>query len=205
MGNVYYGWLEVALEEYRSLRQESIASMQMQQSSLTFGTATVGLVLSAGLSVWDRPFLPEMVFLILIPAFVSLTLLIWAGEVARMFRVGRFIADVESKINGVVGLSVAALAWENWLARPRPDGRTAHSVLRPLYVAVYLLFVLMDLVSVALGVAHVWRAWPRVLVNTTIACEFMVLVGVVYLSLRMTTRVTRQWREITPNPIFRQP
>lgn len=204
MGKYSAEWFEAALEEYRSLRQESIASMQMQQSSLTFGTAAVGLVLSAGLSVWERSLLPEIVFLVLIPAFVSLTLLIWAGEVARMFRVGRFIADVEVKINSVLDSNVVALEWENWLSRPRQAGRTAHGVLRPLYVAVYLLFVLMDLVSVVLGIAHAWKAWTEVWIVVAIVVELAIILGVIYFSLRMTMRVTSRWREITPNPILRQ-
>jgi hypothetical protein len=34
-------WLEIAIEEYKTLREESLTSMKMQQSILTFGTATM--------------------------------------------------------------------------------------------------------------------------------------------------------------------
>src|SRR4051794_13191635 len=118
-------WLSVALEEYRALREESLAAMQMQQSSLTFGTATMGVVISAGLSAWDKPALPEIVFLVFVPLIVCLTLLIWAGEVARMFRVGRFLAGLEERVNARVPGMEGALTWESWLLTRQSHGRTA--------------------------------------------------------------------------------
>jgi hypothetical protein len=37
-------WLSAALEEYKTLRTESLESMKMQQSILAYGIAAIGII-----------------------------------------------------------------------------------------------------------------------------------------------------------------
>ena len=73
--------------------------MKMQQSILSFGVAVIGIIFSAGLSTWEKQVLPEILFMFFLPATSYLIILVWLGEVGRMFRAGRFIASIEEKIN----------------------------------------------------------------------------------------------------------
>ncbi|ODS36129.1 hypothetical protein BEH94_01855 [Candidatus Altiarchaeales archaeon WOR_SM1_SCG] len=108
-------WLSVIMEEYKSLREESLTAMQTQQSILRFGTATLGIVLAAGLNLWEKSLLPEFVFLFLIPLLSYLVIIIWVGEVERMIRAGTFLAQLEKKVNKAFGGKPEALTWESWL------------------------------------------------------------------------------------------
>ncbi len=110
-------WLEVVMEEYKNLRKESLTSMQMQQSILSLGAATVGVALSSAFATWDRSPLPEFLFLFLVPILIYLIVLVWLGEVGRMFRAGHFLSKLEEKVNREFSEKGLALSWETWLSR----------------------------------------------------------------------------------------
>ncbi len=167
-------WRKVAIEEYKTLREESLASMKMQQSILTLGTTTIGLLFSAAFNLWDKPMLPNLLFLVIMPLIVSLVMLMWAGEVARMFRASTFLRAVEKKINGSLRTNKQALAWETWLATPKSDGETAHRMLSPTYVAVWILFVLSFLISVIVGLIKMRDTAP---VSHLVAISAVELIG----------------------------
>lgn len=142
-------WLSVIIEEYKTLRSESLASMQTQQSILRFGTAAIAVVIATGFSLWEKSPLPEMVFLFFIPSIGYLVLTIWMGEVARMVRVGIFLVRLEEKINKEFSDKPKALTWENWLREIQHDGKTPQ--LRWNYYAIISLFFLIALVSIGIG------------------------------------------------------
>jgi hypothetical protein len=58
-------WLLAALEEYKSLRTESLDSMKVQNTILGYGVAGIGALLAAGISFIDKndnPVLEEAIF-----------------------------------------------------------------------------------------------------------------------------------------------
>jgi hypothetical protein len=96
---------------------------------LSYGITTVGLILTAGISIIDKEMLllNEAMFLFFIPLVTFFIVMIWAGEVARMYRAGCFLAGRESIINQYLkhaspsnGWDKPALVWENWLSSRRP-------------------------------------------------------------------------------------
>lgn len=60
-------WLTAALEEYNTLREESLASMKMQQLILAYGVAAIGVIITSALNSWNTSPLPEFFFLALFP------------------------------------------------------------------------------------------------------------------------------------------
>jgi hypothetical protein len=144
-------WITVAMEEYKTLREESLSSMKMQQSILTFGTATIGIILSAGFNVWDKQFLPEIIFMALLPAVSYLIVLSYIGETGRMFRAGRFIALIENKINSRFLEKEKALSWETWLLTTQNDGKTPHHNLWFHHISIFIFFILVSFISIFIG------------------------------------------------------
>jgi hypothetical protein len=134
-------WVEAALEEYKSLREESLTAMRGQQAILSFGTATLAVSIAAGFNVWDKAaVLPEAIFLFFVPVIAYLVLIIWMGEVARMMRVGWYIAIREGEINAKIPAGEGALAWETYL-RTKTGVRTPQLVWN--YKAIIALFILV--------------------------------------------------------------
>ena len=148
-------WLSVVTEEYKTLRNESLASMQTQQSILRFGTAAIAVVIATGFNLWGKSPLPEMVFLLFIPSISYLVLTIWMGEIARMMRAGIFLVKLEEKINKEFGDKPKALTWENWLRETQHDRKTPQ--LRWNYYSIIFLFFSMAIVSIGIGNYKVWN------------------------------------------------
>lgn len=92
-------WEDVALEEYKTLRNESLQSMVTQQSVLRFGIAALAILIATSFNIWEEPHLPETILFTIIPLMSYLILLIWFGELARMVRASRYLINVEKKIN----------------------------------------------------------------------------------------------------------
>lgn len=148
-------WLSVVIEEYKTLRNESLASMQTQQSILRFGTAAIAVLIAAAFNLWEKSPLPEAVLLFVIPFMSYLILAIWMGEIARMMRAGIFLVELEKKINKEFADKPKALTWEKWLRETQHDGKTPQ--LRWNYYAIISLFLLIALGSIGIGNFKIWK------------------------------------------------
>lgn len=108
-------WQAFALEEYKSLRQESLAAMQNQHATVRYSLSVIGVLLALAFEQirgeWD-----DLIFLVGIPAFAILSYSIYVIEFGRMVRVGRYIEHRESTFAKAYGQGVAE--WESWLSRP---------------------------------------------------------------------------------------
>lgn len=144
-------WLEIVMEEYKTLREETLTSVKMQQSILSFGTATIGIVASAGFAVWEKPLLPGIIFLIVMPLIIYLIILIWLGEIGRMFRAGGFLFRLEEKVNRQFKDREAALLWETWLRTGKWVGKKPHHGIRIHYISIGVLLGITAIASIALG------------------------------------------------------
>jgi hypothetical protein len=147
-------WLTPAIEEYKTLRTESLESMKGQQSTLRAGTATVGVVIATGFNLWDKPILPGLIFLLFIPFICYLALVIWIGEVARMMRAGYYLTKIEQKINSIYPEVENVLLWENWLRTKDAKSRTPQMKLN--YLAIIALFFATALASIIIGNFKIW-------------------------------------------------
>jgi hypothetical protein len=108
-------WLGAALEEYKSLRAESLTAIQGLQSTLRFSLTGLAALFVLGFPVIDSA-AGGVVFSILLPLFAVLLYLVWAIEFARMVRVGKYIEELERHVNRAIPGTPSALNWEQWLA-----------------------------------------------------------------------------------------
>src|SRR4051794_13024596 len=97
-------WLQVTLEEYRTLRHESVESIRNQHQVLVYGFALIGLLSAASSQVWaTNALIPSLIFLFAVPSLASCFTFVWLGEVERMMRAGYHVAGLEEAINRRIG------------------------------------------------------------------------------------------------------
>jgi hypothetical protein len=108
-------WISVALEEYKSLREESLQSMQHQHTTLAYGLAAIGAALFGGFQLTGKPYV--LTFLFILPVLCYLILFIWMGEVTRMIRAGKYLVGLENIINDGINKLPGPLCWENSLRK----------------------------------------------------------------------------------------
>jgi hypothetical protein len=148
-------WVTVALEEYNSMRTESLQSMKNQLSSLQVGTASIGVLIAAGFSTWDKGlFFSVIIFLLFVPAVCYISLVIWIGEVVRMMRAGKYIAELEIKINSAYPATEKPLNWENWLRTQSNNSKTPQ--LQWNYKAILTLFFATAFSSICIGIGRIY-------------------------------------------------
>jgi hypothetical protein len=128
-------WFAVILEEYKSLRTESLTSMANQQSTLRYAVAAIGVSLTLAFNITD-PTMRFFTFSLFVPVLSLVFYAFYANEFARMVRVGRYIEAVENKVNEAFPGMPAPLGWEHWLEKKR-KGRTPRL---PFYIVAPVVF-----------------------------------------------------------------
>lgn len=141
------GWVSVALEEYRSLRQETLQAIDRQHQILAFGTATSGVVL--GVAAKERPGSTSatVLLVVLLPLLVSLVVVVWLGEFRRMVRAGAHVAEIEHAISARYPGEPPPLRWESDFRRPQGHRRR----IAPLYRAIFAAAISIGVVGAGLG------------------------------------------------------
>jgi hypothetical protein len=116
--------LEVVMHEYDAIRSEVDHSLTNQISILSFGAATVGLLVAAAGAVWkDEPLLAGVLLLVVVPATCFLIRVVHAGEMVRLMRAGLFLHELENWVNraelpgGQQSARIGVLRWEQWAIR----------------------------------------------------------------------------------------
>jgi hypothetical protein len=151
--------LNVMMQEYAAIRGEIQTSLSNQVSILSFGAATVGLLVAAGAALWqDEPWPTGLLLLLVVPVVCFLTLIIYAGELIRLMRAGLFLNRLENCVNEAASTYLAhdsdkrqaVLTWEQW--RSIRTGR--RDVDRSNRWAITSVFFLLAIVSSGLGY---WR------------------------------------------------
>jgi len=133
----------VMLKEYEMMRQEITTSMQTRGSILTFAFTIIGAIFAAALtSDKGQDMFVGFVLILGVPSIALFTLLQWLGEYERMQRAGKFILNLESRINKMT--VNGALSWETHLR----DGRLHMSY--P-YNSTVLGIIILSVIGVTLG------------------------------------------------------
>lgn len=159
------------VQEYASLRSESLSAKQNQQTILQWTLATVGIVIAAGIAAaaglkdldavgrFGLNLATTVLVGALVPVVVSCAFGIWMGELFRMERAGQFLRDREVAWSGGAARSAdprdpqygLMLLWENLLA----DATRARDYPKNLLggAASVGLFVSLSFFSLTTGVA----------------------------------------------------
>lgn len=164
---------EALLKEYETLRQESLDSMNNRSQVVSFGLGSVGL-LAAGVFASDRALqaagLLVLVFSAAVPIISILVLYVWLGEVERMIRAGRFMVDLEGRINTELDPTTPTLTWEGWLRSAGTQMHYPYIVVIALFLSIAVGSPLVGLVAGGLALQDYWFAvilpWAIVLVVT---------------------------------------
>jgi hypothetical protein len=141
--------LSVVIEEYRSLRQEILLSLEQTHSVLQFGLPTAAILL--GLAAQNLDGAGGIVLtVVVVPLVTLLIVVIWTGELRRSIRASCYLAnEVEPRVRDAFPGSVRApLRWENWLR----EGENMKFT--DTYWAVPLLLALVGVASAAVGIGQ---------------------------------------------------
>jgi hypothetical protein len=121
------GWVDLALAEYDAHRAEVLATVQAQNSSLTVGTAAIGILAAGAFNVWEDAVLATLVFLGAVPLLTALVVLLWFSQVIGMFEVGVYLDGLERKLREELRAPAPVMTWEESIR----EGRAA--IRRPQY------------------------------------------------------------------------
>ena len=148
-------WLELALAEYTALREEILTTMQTQQGTLRFGTATLSILVVGALNVWDEELVASLAFLLAIPFLANLVITIWMGEVTRMMRAGDHLSEVEIRFQALYPeMPSPIMRWESGLRDKRSPRTRYKRHYEWNYLAIVLIFWTMSVGSMAVGISR---------------------------------------------------
>ena len=105
--------LQSALAEYDSLRQESMASISNRITVVNFTFGALAVMIAGLLAQSNPTLLSGIVAILFVPQLAKTGLLIWLGEYDRSQRAGRWIRDLELRINALVDNK--SMSWESTL------------------------------------------------------------------------------------------
>jgi len=206
--------IKVKLEEYRTLRTESLQSMRNRNEILSFGTASVGIIFWAGTNLYasGKSIFSFYILLLLIPALCILLTYLWLGETERMSRVSVYLMRLEKQINKLIKSSQKGthkndilpsniqhsfngLYWENYLRtkpkkiKPRKLKRT-HQMRYP-YIAVLIIFYGIAVGSIIFSLSFIqihefWNYWYNyLLIGSLLLAVISNGIKMIQISLRL--------------------
>lgn len=142
--------LGIVMEEYRSLRQEILLSLQQGHSVLQFGLATAAILLGLAAQNLTKGAGSIVLTVVVVPVVTLLVVVIWTGELRRTMRASCYLAnEVEPRVHAVFpALPRAPLRWEYWLRQGENMKFT------DTYWAVPLLLALVGVASAGVGVSE---------------------------------------------------
>jgi len=138
------------MEEYKSLRQEILLSLQQGHSVLQFGLASSAILLGLAAQKLTTGAAGIVLTVVVVPLVTLLVVVIWTGELRRTVRASCYLADeVEPRARDAFpGVAQAPLRWEGWL-RQGDNMKFTDT-----YWAVPLLLALVGVASAALGISE---------------------------------------------------
>src|SRR5437763_12927819 len=128
-------WVAVALEEYRTLREEALDALREQITVQRFGLAGLGVLLGIGIQARSDIAVAATVLLGLTPLAAVFLLVMWMVAYGRMATIGMQLARLEAEISDRFPAEPWPLTWE----RSRYPGALNRVLTRPR--TVLILFV----------------------------------------------------------------
>lgn len=168
-------WIDAALEEYRTLRDESLQAIDRQVRVLGLGTTASGVVLGLGVKAGISSPTATVLLVGFTPLLALFVCVLWLGEMERMVRAGAHIAKLERRISDRIDQHDPAMTWETSLRIDQPARRRVLTVYRAVFA---ILTLLATLGSVLGGLGIAWRSDLGLVIGTSIfdACVITVLV-----------------------------
>jgi hypothetical protein len=182
--------LDLVMHEYNAVRNLIQTARSNQVAILSFGAATVGLLVSAAATLWkDAAALAGLILLFAVPAVCFLALIIYGGEAIRLMRAGLFLNDLENWVNEAAWPSklekehTGVLTWEQWGVRAG-----SADVERATQRAIPLIFTLLAFGFMIVGYVrlhsapHIDERWATVgLIGASLVAAYL-LISASYIS-----------------------
>ncbi|MGD2247152.1 MAG: hypothetical protein PVF58_02015 [Candidatus Methanofastidiosia archaeon] len=149
--------VEIMLEEYKTLRQESLNAMNNRNTILSFGVAAIGAVFTGSIIAYGTnncSHILSYAFILVIPAISIFILFMWFGEYERMQRVGKFLARIEKRIN--CEESKELLTWETNLRESKLHMKSPYYATIALLITISYISLGAGLYAVDIAVALKW-------------------------------------------------
>lgn len=106
---------DVFADLYKMMKDDSRVITQLQQTTLSWSSVSVGVLLLFGLNLWKESSLLAFGFFVLILPSASIMFFnVWLMEVARVMRIGRYLYLLENKIQECFSDN-SLLMYEHWL------------------------------------------------------------------------------------------
>jgi hypothetical protein len=105
-------WVTVALEEYKTLRAESLAAIEQMQRTMQIALVAIGVVTGFGVDAADGGPGVQAGLVMTTPAFAALMLVMWLDELRRSVSAGAHVAKVEHRIARLYENQEPPLTWE---------------------------------------------------------------------------------------------
>jgi hypothetical protein len=106
-------WVGVALEEYRTLRQESLAAIEQMQRTLQIGLVAIGVLTGFGVDAVNEGAGAQAGLAIFTPVVAALVIALRLDELLRAVRAGAHIALLERRIAARTDPDQPPLTWES--------------------------------------------------------------------------------------------
>jgi hypothetical protein len=137
--------IDILLEEYKTLRAESLQGIQARHQVVTFTFGALSVMTAAILASHASALLLGFIAYCAIPQIAKAGLLMWLGEYRRSARAGRGLRAIEQEINGLTGGHT--LSWETSLSKGR-----SHMTFP--YAATAFIVLLVSYLSLTIGISH---------------------------------------------------
>jgi hypothetical protein len=106
-------WVGVALEEYKTLRQESLAAIEQMQRTLQIGLVAIGVLTGFGVDAVNEGAGAQAGLAIFTPVVAALVIALRLDELLRAVRAGAHIALLERRIAARTDPDQPPLTWES--------------------------------------------------------------------------------------------
>jgi hypothetical protein len=116
-------WVAVALEEYKTLRTESLGAIEQMQRTMQIGLVAIGVITGFAVDAADSGAGVQAGLATATPAFAAFVLVMWLDELRRAVVAGSHIAKIECRISRRYEDEDPPLTWESDIAKTyRPRG-----------------------------------------------------------------------------------
>jgi hypothetical protein len=105
-------WVTVALEEYKTLRAESLGAIEQMQRTLQIGVAAIGLITGFGIDTSASQPAVQAGFAVATPALAGTVLVLWLDQLRRSVFAGAHVARIEHRIAERFANESPPLTWE---------------------------------------------------------------------------------------------
>lgn len=147
--------MEVLFKEYETLRAEILTAMNSRNSILSFGLAVIGAIFAASIATFKNTsdnLLSSLILIFLVPLINSFVLFIWLGEYQRMQRAGKFISELEQRINTEAKSTL--LTWETELRKQRLHMSYPYDTTVLLITMLSLTSIIFGLITTPLSICY---------------------------------------------------